>query len=261
VRGNRRSYAATMTVPTAPIRREPPPFRRAAVTAVQPLTPRLLRVTLGGPELAGFPVPEPAASVRLLLPVTEGLVIPAWNGNEFRMPDGSRPPLRTLTPRHVRDEELDVDVVFHDGGRLSAWAKAVAPGAAVAISGPGRGYEIPKTGDLLLAGDETALPAIAQLLELVPAEVAVRVVVEIATPEAELPIPGVRWVASVPDAPPGTALVDTVRAEPLTDETRLWVAGEAAAVQRIRKYAFDECAIPRSHAVIRGYWKHGRAET
>jgi NADPH-dependent ferric siderophore reductase len=91
--------------------------------------------------------------------------------------------------------------------------------------------------------------------------VAVRAVVEITTPDAQLPLPGVRWITSVPDAPPGTALVDAVRAETLADGTRLWVAGEAAAVQRIRKYVFDECAIPRAHAVIRGYWKHGRAET
>lgn len=250
-----------MTVPTAPIRREPPAFRRATVGGVQAITPRLVRVTLAGPEMAGFPIPEPAASVRLLLPVAEGLVIPRWNGNEFRMPDGSRPPLRTLTPRYVRSEELDVDVVVHDGGRLSAWATAAESGAPVAISGPGRGYEIPDSGDLLLAGDETALPAIAQLLELVSDAVAVRAVVEITTPDAQLPVPGVRWVMSVPDAPPGTALVDAVRAETLADGTRLWVAGEAAAVQRIRKYVFDERGIPRSHAVIRGYWKHGRAET
>jgi NADPH-dependent ferric siderophore reductase len=246
---------------TVPIRREPPPFRRVAVAAVQALTPRLMRVTLAGPELPGFPVPEPAASVRLLLPVSEGLVIPTWTGNEFLMPDGSRPPLRTLTPRFVRTEELDVDVVVHEGGRLSAWATTVEPGAVVAISGPGRGYEIPEGGTLLLAGDETALPAIAQLLETISDAVAVRAIVEITTPAAELPLPDVRWVASVPDTPPGTALVEAVRAETLTDETRLWVAGEAAAVQRIRKYVFDERAIPRSHAVIRGYWKHGRAET
>lgn len=224
------------------------------------MSPRLVRVTLAGSDLVGFPKPEPAASVRLLLPVARGLVVPAWNGNEFRMPDGSRPPLRTLTPRHVREGELDVDVVVHDGGRLSAWAVAAAPGAEVAVSGPGRGYEIPVDADpLLLAGDETALPAIAQLLELIPNSLAVRVLVEIATPEAELPIPA-RWVLRARDEPPGTALVDAVRAEPLPDGTRLWVAGEAAAVQRIRKYVFDERAIPRAHAVIRGYWKCGRAE-
>ena len=37
------------------------------------------------------------------------------------------------------------------------------------------------------------------------------------------------------------------------------MAGEAAAVQRIRKHLFDERDLPRSHCTVRGYWKHGRA--
>jgi NADPH-dependent ferric siderophore reductase len=39
----------------------------------------------------------------------------------------------------------------------------------------------------------------------------------------------------------------------------VWVAGEAAAVQRIRRHLFDERRIPRSQTSVRGYWKHGRA--
>ena len=247
------------------IRREPPQFRQAAVARVRPLTPRLVRVTLAGPELIRFPSPDPAASVRLLLPAPTGLVIPDWNGNEFLMPDGSRPPLRTLTPRAVRAGELDVDIVVHEGGRLSTWATGAEVGSDVAISGPGRGYEIPSDAQrLLLAGDETALPAIAQLLELIPHAVAVRALVEIATPDAQLALPeraSTDWIPGRPGEPPGTALVDAVRAEPLAAGTRVWVAGEAAAVQRIRKDVFNERAVPREHAVIRGYWKFGRAET
>ena len=50
------------------VRREPPRFRRVEVRRVEERTPRLTRVTLGGDELEGFAVEEPAASVRLLLP-------------------------------------------------------------------------------------------------------------------------------------------------------------------------------------------------
>ena len=39
----------------------------------------------------------------------------------------------------------------------------------------------------------------------------------------------------------------------------MWVAGEAAGVQRIRRLLFQERGLPRSQAAIRGYWKHGRA--
>ena len=97
---------------SVPIRREPPKFRRVEVVRTADVTPRLLRVTLAGEELDGFTVEEPAASVRLLLPVGGELVMPTWEGNEFLLPDGSRPVIRTLTPRYVRDRELDVDIVL-----------------------------------------------------------------------------------------------------------------------------------------------------
>jgi NADPH-dependent ferric siderophore reductase len=127
----------------------------------------MIRVTLAGAELAGLAVEHPAASIRLLLPPrgASELTLPAWNGNEFLMPDGTRPILRTLTPRHVdaANVALDVDIVLHDGGAMSDWAGAAAPGDAAAISGPGRCYRIDADAPVfLLAGDETAIPAISQ---------------------------------------------------------------------------------------------------
>jgi len=73
------------TPPPARARREPPPFRSARVTGVVPLTPRLVRVTVAGPDLKGLVIDQPAASVRLLLPPpgSSELAMPAWNGNEF----------------------------------------------------------------------------------------------------------------------------------------------------------------------------------
>ena len=256
-------------------RREPPKFRTLAVRRTEALTPRLLRVTLGGDELAGLTLDLPAASVRLLLPSAgrPDLVMPAWNGNEFLLPDGSRPTIRTLTPRHVDPEArtLDVDVVVHDGGALSAWAQAARPGDAVAVSGPGRGYTVDRAAArYLLAGDETAIPAIAQLLEHLPDALPVQVLVEVADPAARLPLTSpasgrdrveVTWCDLPPGAPPGDVLVPAVTSatEALDPTTRIWVAGEAAAVQRIRRMLFQDRGVPRAHAAVRGYWRHGRA--
>ena len=249
------------------IRREPPHFRRVAVGSVAPVGPRLVRVTLTGPELAGLIVDEPAASVRMLLPRpgTRELVMPAWNGNEFLAPDGSRPILRTLTPRHIDATrlELDVDIVVHAGGTASAWALSASPGDAAAISGPGRGYAIVRDAHaFVLGGDETAIPAISQLLEALPAA-AVGVVIEVAHPDGRLALPDhpnatIEWLDLTPGAPPGDGLVAAVNAVDLDPDTRVWVAGEAAAVQRIRKHLFG-VARTRALTTVRGYWKHGRA--
>jgi NADPH-dependent ferric siderophore reductase len=250
------------------VRREPPKFRQVTLARVEPVSPRLVRATLTGPELEGFTVDLPAASVRLLLPSpgSSELVMPVWNGNEFLMPDGSRPTLRTFTPRRVDAGalELDVEIVVHGNGAASQWAATAEPGARAAVSGPGRGYTIePDAPAFLLAGDETALPAICQLLEVLPHGTPVDVHIEVAHPDGRLALPEhpsarVTWHDLPAGAPPGAALVDAVRAATIDPQARVWAAGEAAAVQKIRRHLFDDRAMTRAQAVVRGYWKHGR---
>jgi NADPH-dependent ferric siderophore reductase len=251
------------------VRREPPTFRQIAVLRVEPLGPRMTRVTVGGPDLAGLTVGEPAASVRLLLPSSGNaeLVMPTWNGNEFLLPDRRRPAIRTFTPRRVdaADLELDLEIVVHGGGVASMWAARAEPGHRAALSGPGRGYTINRDAPaFLLGGDETAIPAISQLLESLPAEASVQVHIEVAQPDARLALPAhpnasVLWCDLPAGSPPGDALVAAVRGAELVPDARVWVAGEAAAVQRIRRYLFEERGMPRAQTSVRGYWKHGRS--
>lgn len=244
------------------VRREPPAFRRVEVRRTEPVTPRLVRVVVGGPELDGLDPGLPGASVRLLLPSgDDGLVVPTWSGNEFLLPDGTRPPLRTLTPRRFDAPavELTVEIVLHDGGTLSTWATAAAPGDPVAVSGTGRGYTIDPDADaFVLAGDETAIPAISQLLEAIPTDRRVDVDLAVAHADAEGPLPAhpgasVRWHVG------DDALVDALRRADLGPGTRVWAAGEAATMQRIRRLLSEERGLPRSAATVRGYWKRGRA--
>lgn len=218
------------------------------------------RVVVGGEELHGFPIPQPAASVRLLLPSAGTLEIPTWNGNEFLLGDGTRPIIRTFTPRRfdAQQLELSLDVVLHGSGAASEWAESARPSDAVAVSGPGLGYEIdPAATALLLMGDETAIPAISQLLEHLPS-VPIALHLLVTHPDAEMDLPGdadVTWHVASEVTGTDDPLVAAVRAADLTPETRIWAAGEAAAMQRIRKYLFREIDFPRPHTSIRGYWK------
>ena len=250
------------------VRREPPSFRHVVVRRVEVLTPYMIRVTLTGRDLEGFGVDQPAASVRLLLPEPEDetLVIPIWNGNEFLLADGRRPTIRTFTPRRVNAEalELDVDIVVHGVGAASDWVSAAAPGDPAALSGPGRGYSIDTDASrFLVAGDETAIPAISQLLESIPAETVVQAIIEIAHPCAALVLPDhprakVEWCQRSPGTAPGNALVTAVTRAPLDAGIRVWVAGEAAAMHRIRRYLLNDRGLSRGTVTVRGYWKHGR---
>ena len=227
----------------------------------------MVRVTFAGPELEGLTVDEPAASVRLLLPPpgVDEPVVPTWNGNEFLLPDGQRATIRTFTPRRSDPEALalDLEIVVHGGGAASEWADVTAPGKPAAISGPGRGYTIDADAPaFFLAGDETAIPAISQLLEVLPSA-PVQVRIEVAHPDARLGLPDhpratVQWCDLAPGAAPGDALFAATVAADLDPGAKVWVAGEAAAVQRVRRHLFEDRGLPRVQASVRGYWKHGR---
>lgn len=248
-------------------RREPPRFRKAVVTSTDRVTPRLARIRLSGSGLAGLSIEEPAASVRLLVPSPgdESLIIPIWSGNEFLRPDGSRPIIRTFTPRHLDGDSLTLEVVLHSEGAVSRWAASAEKGEAAAISGTGRGYTIaPNAAGFLLAGDESAMPAISQLLEWLPSTTPVRAIIEIADPAGRTSLPShpnvsVDWVALPPDGAPGDALVESVESATIPPDWRVWAAGEAAAMYRIRRHLFGTLGLDRRHATVRGYWKHGRA--
>jgi NADPH-dependent ferric siderophore reductase len=254
--------------PLARIRREPPRFRRLRVRSVEPLSPRMRRVSFTGSELEGLEVSDPAASVRLLLPSpgTRELVMPTWNGNEFLFDDGRRPVIRTFTPYRVDAAALELELwmVVHGTGPASDWAAVAAVDDVAAVSGPGRGYTIdPDAPAFLLAGDETAIPAISQLLREIPGAARIHVHLEVAHPDARLALPDhpratITWWDLPDGARPGDTLVDAVAGETIEPEARVWVAGEAAGVQRIRRYLFDDVGMPRTRTTVRGYWKHGR---
>ena len=242
----------------------PPPFVVSRVVDIARRTPRLTMVVSEGDGLGSMVPADPAASIRLLLPrghAADELELPTHDGNVFRYADGELSTARTLTPLSAgHPDRMLLGVHDHGSGRLSKWLGELELGNQVGIAGPGQAYEIDQAARrFVVAGDESALPAIGQLLEAFPDSVAVEVAIEIGSSEArtEMPEhPGCRlsWLPAQPAAEPGGALVDWVVEQPIDDDTRLWVAGEAAAVQRIRK-AMDAAGVPRSRRNIRGYWK------
>ncbi len=252
------------------VRREPPPFRRVQVRSTSPLSERMVRIALGGEELDGFAIESPASSVRLLLPPpgANEIEMPTWTGNQFELATGERAPIRTFTPRAFDSErlELTIDVVLHDHGAATDWAQRADVGDEVAISGPGRSETLdPTARSFLLAGDESAIPAISQLLESIEPDRAIEVHIEITHPGARFELPThphatIVWHDARAGAAPGDSFTAAVQdLDQLPDA--VWVAGEAAAVQRLRSHLFDERGRDRSSVTARGYWKLARSAT
>jgi NADPH-dependent ferric siderophore reductase len=247
-------------------RRPPPPFLAAELAGREWITPRLVRVTLEGPALRRLEVTQPASSVRVLIPGAgrDGLEIPEWDGNRFHLRDGTRPTLRTLTPRADAPGRIRLDVVVHGRGAAATWAATAPLGSPAAVSGPARGWTVaPDAEALVIGGDETAYCALTQILEATPAATAVTVWLETGAPDADPPLPGrpggtVHRLVADPSAP-GRRLAEQLGRVELPASAYLWAAGEAAAMQTVRQELFQVRGVPRDRATLRGYWKHGRA--
>lgn len=155
--------------------------RRLQVLRVTDITPRMRRITLGGPELQGFTSLGSDDHVKLLFGCTpqEQLAIDQRN---MGRDGGARPTMREYTPRRVdlATGELDIDFVLHGDGPASTWAAQAAPGQVLNIAGPRASMVVPDIFDsYLLVGDETAIPAIARRLQELPAGRQVLAVIEI----------------------------------------------------------------------------------
>jgi NADPH-dependent ferric siderophore reductase len=240
------------------------PRFQAQVTRVEPLTPRMVRVTFGGPALADFAWNGPASHIKLIF---------ADAPQDAPAVDGSppRPTMRTYTPRRFdpRAAELDVDFVIHGEGPASTWAAQAQVGQPLTIAGPGRSYAIDReAGWYVLAGDETAIPALGTILEALPAHVPATVLIEVADEAEAHPIASrekqtdVRWLVRGEDPThAGEALERALRALAWpTGSGRVYVACEAGAMRRIRRHLLNERGVPRELLVTRGYWRIGATD-
>ena len=234
----------------------------ATVQRVQQLTPRMIRVVFGGPALAAFNWNGPAAHVKLILGTDTPEV---------------RAPSRTYTPRHfdAAAHELTVDFVLHGVGPASSWAAQAQVGQPMLIAGPGRCYAVDAQAQwLLIAGDESAIPAVATILEAVPDSVRTEVLLEVNDAAEEFPIAppranvGIRWlhraqplVGHDGTARAGVELLSAVHAfQQPAGSGGIYVACEADAMRRIRRHLLLERALPREWLTTRGYWKQGATD-
>jgi NADPH-dependent ferric siderophore reductase len=248
----------------APSAKPRKPRYPATVKRVAHLTPRMVRVTFSSPELADFAWNGPAAHIKLIF----GL--PPADASAPPVADAPRPTMRTYTPRRFDPEarELDVDFVLHGEGPAAKWASQAAVGQTLTIAGPGRNYVVDPSADwFLLAGDDSAIPAIATILETLPPSATATVFIEVVDGEDEVELPSrpnvtVTWLHRGSDPRhAGGPLEASLRNFPMPPGSgRIYVACESGAMRRIRALFLTDKTINREHLVTRGYWKLGEVD-
>ena len=250
-------------------------FRTLQVLRTETLTPSMRRITLGGPEIAGFGQDRTGPNVKIYLPLPgqDRPVMPVvgQDGVARWPPDDQRPTMRTYTVRHFDEEaqELQLDFVLHEpGGVASDWARNAVPGDHLGITGPG-GRTVKDADWYLIVGDEAALPAITIIAEKLPADAHGIILIEVADTTERLPItapPGVavHWLYRK-GTPAGrtTLLTDAVHTTTIPDDREVfaWVSAESATVRTLRGYLRDEIGLSRTAMLTIGYWKVGMPET
>ncbi|MGW7100674.1 siderophore-interacting protein [Streptomyces sp. NPDC054838] len=244
----------------------------AVVVRTERLTPHMVRVVLGGDGLTGFGAGDFTDHYVKLLFAPVGVRYDApWDLDRIRAehPREEWPRQRAYTVRSWDPvhRELALDFVVHgDEGLAGPWAASVQPGEEVRFLGPGGAYApSPTAGWHLLAGDESALPAIGAAMERMPAGAVVHAFVEIdgpadeqkiATPDGVVPV----WLHRG-DRPIGEALVKAVSAlEFPSRDVHAFVHGEAGFVKSLRHHLRVDRGIPRERLSISGYWRLGQTD-
>ncbi|WP_148573131.1 siderophore-interacting protein [Nocardioides caldifontis] len=293
------------------------------VRRVERLTPAFVRIELGADALADFGVDGPLYDqrIKLLFPGPHGLPDlndpalqgPGWWQAWQAMPEETRGCVRTYTIRDVvgtgTDTRIVVDFVLHlaEGatGPGSLWAAEAKIGDRIGLLAPRKGFPYggiefaPGVAQrLLLVGDETAVPAVASILEDLPDDAAGKVYLEVPSDGdvLDLRVPAGVQLAWLPrngarhgerackavlalfnlqyDADEQVEVIDPDLWETPTYSSSgeeiepgsepagglyAWVAGEAAMVTRLRRHLVRDAGLDRKQVAFMGYWRIGVA--
>jgi NADPH-dependent ferric siderophore reductase len=248
------------------------------------LAPHMVRVVLGGNGFDTFVSSEFSDSYVKLVFAPDDVDVatlprPLTLDSFAGLPAEKQPVIRTMTVRRADPaaRELTVDIVVHgEHGVAGPWAESAEPGQPMYLMGPGGAYSPDPGADWhLLAGDESALPAIAAALEDLPDNAVGKAFIEIAGPEDEIPLSApesvqVNWIYRggrsdlVPEDRAGdhAPLIEAVKTtEWLPGQVHVFIHGEAQAVMHnLRPYIRKEREVDAKWASISGYWRRGRTE-
>jgi NADPH-dependent ferric siderophore reductase len=260
------------------------PVHTFEVVRTEELMSHMVRVVLGGKGFDTFTPSEFTDSYVKLVFVADDVDVaalphPLTLDSFADLPAVKKPVVRTLTVRRADPAagELVVDIAVHgDHGTAGPWAATTQPGQPMYVMGPSGGYAPDPSADWhLLAGDETALPAISVALESLPANAIARVFIEIAEPEDEISLNApegaqINWLyrggradlVGADRAGDNAPLVEAVKtAFWLPGQVHAFVHGEAQAVMHnLRPYIRKERGVDAKWASISGYWRRGRTE-
>jgi len=241
-------------------------FREISVLSSTRLLPHMQRVRFFGRELGRFA--HGGLHVRLLLPPAgrravwptmgaDGLIV--WPSGE----DALTVRVYTIRALDAVSGWLDIDFVLHPGAETPAasFAQNARAGDIIGMIGPGGG-DVPEARNLLLAGDDTALPAIGRILEELPSSTSAEAIIEVDGPQDRIALAAgdniaVRWLYRNGGEAGRAGLLPAALRErgPAADDLYVWAGCEFADFREIRGIVRKEWGLPRDRHLVTAYWR------
>jgi NADPH-dependent ferric siderophore reductase len=237
-------------IDTAAIFRRTPLTRwPLTVVAAHDITPRMRRVSLIGETLEGF---EHRPGQDLVL----------------NLPDGAAGQARrhyTIRRFDAAETRLDIDFVLHGASPATHWARRAAIGDQLVAEGPRGRTTVRGPADWrLFTGDETALPAIAAMIESLPAGETAIAFIEVADPDEEQPIAtaaalDITWLHRAgPPRAPSLGLLEALTTFQLPPgDGQACIIGETSTV-RAQRQGLIARGFAKDRITAEGYWRPGR---
>lgn len=211
------------------------------------VTPRMRRVVYTAADLDQLDY-KPGQEIILMLPGDEG------------------PERRHYTIRGLdrAKKTLDVDFVLHGDSPAGKYCRAAKPGDTLAVLGP-RGRHVIREGAdwRLFVGDESAIPAIFGMLEILPAGSKATALIEISGDVDKQVLntaADVDLVWLVRDAPAGQSQVlaeAAARFQFPHGEGHAYTLGETSIIRQVRQGLIAR-GLPKQNISAEGYWRPGR---
>lgn len=256
----------------------------AEVVAAERISPSFVRLSLAGEGLNAWRHLGFDQWFRLAIPVAGDATRFDRLSERFDMrgylryltlPRATRPAIRNYTVREFDAEarRLDIDFVVHGedetasagssgSGIAGPWAASLPLGAHVALIDQGCGYRpVADATRVVLAGDESALPAVLGILRDLPRDAVGHAIIEVpdaADRQAHEAPDGVdvHWVVRAHSAAPGAeALAALTELPAWTGPVSAFVAGEQKLATGGRRHLVNDRGVGRGAVDFCGYWR------
>lgn len=228
----------------------------AKVVHLTRISPNFMRLRLAG-DFSAFAMPGAGLHFRMLFN-DDGLDWPSLDHRGITVwPDGAaswhRPPytVRKISPDA---DWIDVDIVLHEGGKVTNWCNSVVPGTELALHGPSGGSQ-PSARWLGLIGDETALPVIMHMIEKAPAGTKGQAVILVRDPLDAQPIETAADIQLVWATMAQTVdVADLIKQlKPPSEDCYLFFAGERRQ-SSVARAAFKQLGLSAKNCKSASYW-------